>query len=74
MADYIIYQNGEEINTIVADEDFCRAYCEENGYTYELRPEPEPSTEPEEPTDTDPDVWDELDAAYQEGVNSAYAE
>lgn len=31
-------------------------------------PEPEPVPEPEEPTS----VWDELDAAYQEGVNSAY--
>ena len=29
-------------------------------------PEPEPIPEPEEPTG----VWDELDAAYQEGVNS----
>lgn len=29
---------------------------------------PEP-IEPEEPT-TDPTVWDELDAAYQEGVDS----
>lgn len=31
-------------------------------------PEPEPIPEPEEETS----VWDELDAAYQEGVNSAY--
>ena len=29
-------------------------------------PEPEPEPEPEEPMS----VWDELDAAYQEGVNS----
>ena len=29
-------------------------------------PEPEPTTEPEEETS----VWDELDAAYQEGVDS----
>lgn len=29
-------------------------------------PEPEEPVEPE----TEPDVWDELDAAYQEGVNS----
>ena len=32
-------------------------------------PEPEPQPEPEELT-----VWDELDAAYKEGVNSAYDE
>lgn len=29
-------------------------------------PEPEPVPEPE----VEPDVWDELDAAYQEGVDS----
>ena len=29
-------------------------------------PEPEPTPQPE------PSVWDELDAAYQEGVNTAY--
>lgn len=33
-------------------------------------PEPEPMPEPQEV----PDVWDELDAAYQEGVNGAYDE
>ena len=33
-------------------------------------PEPEP-VEPAEPVE-EPSVWDELDAAYQEGVNSAY--
>lgn len=31
-------------------------------------PEPEPIPEPEE----EMSVWDELDAAYQEGVNAAY--
>ena len=31
-------------------------------------PEPEPTPEPE----TEPSVWDELDAAYTEGVNAAY--
>ena len=30
-------------------------------------PEPEPDHEPEETS-----VWDELDAAYREGVNTAY--
>lgn len=68
MANYRIFQDGNEINTIVADEDFCSTYCERNGYTYELMPMPEPE-EPTEPT-TEPTVWDELDAAYQEGVDS----
>ena len=33
---YNIYSNGEKINTIVADESFCKRYCEKNGYTYEI--------------------------------------
>ena len=47
MANYRIYENGTEINTIVADEAFCEKYCTENGYTYELMPDPEPVPEPE---------------------------
>lgn len=35
-------------------------------YVYDPLPEPEP--EPEQPSETS--VWDELDAAYQEGVDS----
>lgn len=60
--DYKIFENGEHINTIFADEAFVEMYCAENGYTYEAIPEPEPIPEPT--------VWDELDAAYQEGVDS----
>lgn len=47
-----IYSNGEKINTIVADESFCKRYCEKNGYTYEIVEEatvapvePEPTAE-----------------------------
>ena len=65
MANYRIFEDGNEINTIVADEAFCSEYCEKNGYTYELMPEPEPI-----PEQTEDDVWAELDAAYQEGVDS----
>ena len=35
-------------------------------WTAGVMPEPEPEPEPEE----EPSVWDELDAAYSEGVNS----
>lgn len=49
--DYYIYENGQLINTIVADEAFVSAYCAENGYTYEAV-EPTPEPEPE-PTDTE---------------------
>lgn len=31
---YNILSNGKTINTIVADEDFCKRYCEKKGYTY----------------------------------------
>ena len=48
---YKIFQNGEQINTIVADEAFVSAYCAEHGYTYEaVEPTPEPE---QEPTDTE---------------------
>ena len=55
---YIIYKDGEQINTIVADVDFCKAYCEVNGYTYEeeviINPEPTPEPEIIDPqADTD---------------------
>lgn len=54
MASYRIFENDELINTIEADEAFCKTYCEKNGYTYEAEPEPEPEVEPElEATDTE---------------------
>lgn len=62
---YKIFENGEQINTIIADEAFCKSYCDKHGYTYEeeiIEPIPEPEEEP--------DVYDELAAAYTEGVNS----
>lgn len=47
--DYYIYENGQRINTIVADEAFVSAYCAENGYTYEaVTPEPVPEPAPTE--------------------------
>lgn len=33
---YDIYADDKKINTIVADEDFCKKYCHKNGYTYKL--------------------------------------
>lgn len=64
--------DGNVVNTIVADQSFVEEYCSENGYTFEkieqAVPTPMPTTEPEQETT----VWDELDAAYQEGVNRAY--
>lgn len=62
-----IYLYGKFVNTIYATEDFVREYCEANDFTYELRPEPEYPQPAEELT-----VWDELDRAYREGVDSAY--
>ena len=48
MNHYRIYENGEEINTIVADEAFVTAYCAKNSYTfeeYQMPPEPIPAPE-----------------------------
>ena len=43
-------------------------YMKEGSWTPGVMPEPEPVPEPEQ----EPNVWDELAAAYMEGVNSAY--
>ena len=43
---YKILKDGEVVNTIVSDADFVEKYCETNGYTYELIPEPVPEPEP----------------------------
>ena len=64
MAIWNVKENGEVINTIVADESFATAYAEETGYTLELVEQPaEPTPAPE------PSVWDEMAAAIMEGVN-----
>lgn len=65
---YKIYKDGEHVNTVVANEAFVTAYCEKHGYTFEeeIIEKPETSNEPE----TEPSVYDELDAAYREGVDS----
>lgn len=41
-----IYQDDQLINTIVADEQFCKDYCQENGYTYKPAPEKKPEPTP----------------------------
>ena len=41
-------------------------------WTPGVMPEPEPIPEPIPEPEEETSVWDELDAAYQEGVNSAY--
>lgn len=65
---YKIFENGEEINVIVASEEFVTDYCAKNGYTFEADPLPEPEPVPE--PETELSVWDELQIAYEEGVNS----
>ena len=47
---YEIYSGEDLVNTIVADEDFVKTYCDANGYTYSERaetpaPDPEPTTD-----------------------------
>ena len=49
---YRIYENGEFVNDIVADEAFVTTYCAENGYTYEAIVY-EQSAEPDAPAEGD---------------------
>jgi hypothetical protein len=82
MARYKVINNGAVINTIEADAKFAMLYGETTGYTLELIPEdePEPTTTLEDrvtnletPKADKADVeniWNELAAAYTEGVNS----
>ena len=46
-----IFENGEKINHIIADEDFCKKYCHENGYTYKFV---DPEITPEESLEVSP--------------------
>ena len=68
---YKIFKNGELINTIVASVEFCAAYCEANGYTYELeereepKPVPAPKTTEERIAELENALCD-LDAANEE--------
>lgn len=68
----VIYKNGEQINRIVADEEFAAAYCAEKGYTYTMEPDPpkpNPDPEPEpDPSDT-PVTWSALADSIRKGVN-----
>lgn len=52
------------------DGDISDYLYQDGSYVYDPLPEPE---EPETP-DTDPSVWDELDAAYQSGYDEGYTE
>ena len=40
-----IYNNGKKVNTIIADENFCKNYCMSNKYTYSPAEVNEPKTE-----------------------------
>lgn len=48
---YKIYKDGELVNRIVADEDFCQEHYSVDGYSYEA--EPELPVEEDEPTEAD---------------------
>lgn len=50
---YKILKDGETVNTIIAAEDFCKAYCEKHGYTYEVEELPETDPVEVEPTEAD---------------------
>ena len=44
---YRLYQNGTEINTIVADEDFVTRHCERLGYTFQRLEQPPAEQKPD---------------------------
>lgn len=71
----IVNADGIIENIIVADESFAAEIGAVPSYDGaaigEVYAPPEPE-EPETPEPEEPSVWDELAAAYTEGVNSAY--
>ena len=64
------YEKYAPENTVLVDAlpdgDISDYLYQDGSYVYDPLPEPE---EPDTP-DSESSVWDELDAAYQEGVNS----
>lgn len=70
--DTVEYLQNAAIRATDADYDKQMAFAQAEAYNGEVIVE---EVEDEETTDTptaEPSVWDELDAAYQEGVNAAY--
>ena len=59
----------DEYGTWKVYEDGVKMLIEPSQKWLDEHPAPEPSDEPDEPTPT-PTVWDEIAAAYTEGVNS----
>lgn len=60
---YRLYENGQYVNTIVADKNYVTQYAADKGYTFEI----EDIEQPSKPVD----IWDEMAAAYKEGVQEA---
>lgn len=50
---YKILKDGKEINRIKSDENFCKAYCDANNFTYELEDNESENYSKSESTDTD---------------------
>lgn len=50
---YRIFKDGELVNRIVADEDFCCEHYSGDGYSYELEPAPVVESNESEPTQLD---------------------
>lgn len=63
---YVIYKDDEEVNRIVADEDFCRKYYSANNYRYEKESISSPDISPIAKDIADSD----LELAIFIGVNS----
>jgi len=65
---YEVWSGDELINTIVASEEFAEKYAASTGYTL-IHKETDPT--PTTPITTEYATYDELAAAYGQGVNEA---
>lgn len=59
---YKIFENGEHVDTIVADYDFIIQYCKDNNYSYEL-------VEDESTTSPEPDPVELLQAQLKAAID-----
>ena len=66
---YLILKGETIVNRIVADENFIKNYCEENGYTYtEVIREPSVETDPEPTTEERVTALEEQYAAIEDAL------
>lgn len=68
MDGYIIYLNGEEVNRIIADQEFCERYYSKNGYSYAAIVDKVSETQPAESESRI--SYSDISTAMKEAINS----